>query len=303
MKARQARVPKPPASRRRGTSAAGRDLQTSTTTGSNAGDGAARDVHAHAWTIGLGEGLHVLVVGPIRTSDNGSGPGFRATHVSPAPADGARATLLSSGSADKGWFGAGGGTVAVQAPPGGASILVTAYGVADRAALPQVKVLNLADILRLEEERSKANEAASHSREITSELTLHIERLGDRRATARGWVGNPAQRLRVEGFAIRPLETLAPSDVEYMGFGPRGQQTPWVTDGKLCGTRGRGLPLTGFAVRLIPSLRERFEVIYEGYFFDSGATRPARDGEPCLPGNADDPLGAVRLQIIERTGA
>ena len=137
-------------------------------------------------------------------------------------------------------------------------------------------------------------------REIASELILHIERQGDRRLPGQGWAGNPGQRLRVEGFAIRPLEVIAPGDLEYMGYGPAGRQTPWVSDAKLCGTRGRGLPLTGFAIRLAPRLRERFDVIYEGYFFDSGATGPARNGEPCLPASVDDPLSAVRLRLVER---
>ena len=142
--------------------------------------------------------------------------------------------------------------------------------------------------------------AVTSGREIASELILHIERQGDRRLPGQGWAGNRGQRLRIEGFAIRPLEVIAPGDLEYMGYGPAGRQTPWVSDAKLCGTRGRGLPLTGFAIRLTPRLRERFDVIYEGDFFDSGATGPKRNGEPCLPASVDDPLSAVRLRLVER---
>ncbi|HVH78796.1 MAG TPA: glycosyl transferase, partial [Stellaceae bacterium] len=140
-------------------------------------------------------------------------------------------------------------------------------------------------------------------REIPGELVLHIERQGDRLFPAGEWAGSPAERLRIEGFAIRPLEAISPGHIEYMGFGPGGRQTPWVTDVKLCGTRGRGYPLTGFAVRLAPALRNQFDVIYEGHFFESGVKGPLRNGEPCLPSIADDPLGAIRLRVVERAGA
>ena len=46
-------------------------------------------------------------------------------------------------------------------------------------------------------------------------------------------------------------------------------------------TRGRGLPLTGFAVRMATHLRERFEAVYEGSFFTAGIVGPNRNGEPC----------------------
>jgi hypothetical protein len=136
------------------------------------------------------------------------------------------------------------------------------------------------------------------SREIASELIVHIERQGDRRVS-RDWAGNPGQRLRVEAFAVKPLEAIAAEQVEYMAFGPGGRQTQWLTGGTLCGTRGRGLPLTGFAVRLAPALRDRFSVVYEGFFFDSGSRGPHRDGEPCLPSVPDDPLSAIRLRFVE----
>src|SRR6202011_2386470 len=137
-------------------------------------------------------------------------------------------------------------------------------------------------------------------RELSSEIVLHIEREGDRRFAAPGWVGNRGRRLRIEAFSIRPLEGLAPADIQYKAFGPNGRETPWVTDAKLCGTRGRGLPLTGFAVRLAPHLRNRFDVVYEGSFFDSGVAGPTRNGDPCMPAVFNDPLEAIHLRLLER---
>ena len=107
-------------------------------------------------------------------------------------------------------------------------------------------------------------------REVPTEILLHIERAGDRLFPGRGWVGALGRKLRIEAFSIRPLERLAPADVEMKGFLPNNGETPWVPGGTLCGTRGRGLPLTGFAVRVVAPQAERFEVAYQGSFFAGG---------------------------------
>lgn len=264
------------------------------------------------WNIGgrarsfhLEEGLYALTVGATDASSaSASGLALPATCIAPVPAeDGLSVTVITHDKAS-GWVGAEGGAVVVSVPLGGGSVLVTAYGVAEDARLPQIQIL---DIDSLGKSEGAAIPAAAPpriaaGREIASELILHIERHGDRRFPSQGWAGNPGQRLRVEGFAIRPLEIIAPGDLEYMAHGPGGRQTPWVTDAKLCGTRGRGLPLTGFAIRLAAPLRDRFDVVYEGYFFDSGVIGPARNGEPCQPAAIDDPLAALRLRVIERAG-
>jgi hypothetical protein len=248
--------------------------------------------------------LYALTVGAIDPRGGAdTGLGLPATYVAPAPGDDTPITLLTAAGEVPGWVGAEGGTVVARVPAGGGTLLVTAYGVSDEARLPQLRIVDLDLLAKPEGAAAAAAVADSNGREIANELILHIERQGDRRLPGQGWAGNPGQRLRVEGFAIRPLEIIGPADLEYMGYGPGGRQTPWVSDAKLCGTRGRGLPLTGFAIRLAPRLRERFDVIYEGYFFDSGVTGPARNGEPCLPAAVDDPLSAVRLRVIERPGA
>ena len=125
-----------------------------------------------------------------------------------------------------------------------------------------------------------------------------MERLGDRRFPGEGWAGNRGKKLRIEAFSIRPVDTLLARDIEFKALGPKGRQTPWVTDAKLCGTRGQGLPLTGFAIRLAPHVAERFEVVYQGSFFESGIVGPHRDGELCIPPITDDPLEAINVRLI-----
>ncbi|TMJ68334.1 MAG: hypothetical protein E6G83_05275 [Alphaproteobacteria bacterium] len=114
-------------------------------------------------------------------------------------------------------------------------------------------------------------------------------------------VGNRGKKLRIEAFSIRPVDTLLARDIEFKALGPKGRQTPWVTDAKLCGTRGRGLPLTGFAIRLAQHAAERFDVVYQGAFFESGVAGPHRNGELCIPPITDDPLEAINVRLIRRS--
>jgi hypothetical protein len=58
--------------------------------------------------------------------------------------------------------------------------------------------------------------------------------------------------------------------------------------------------LTGFAVQVTPTLRDRFDVVYEGWFFEAGDPVERRNGEPCFSPLANDPLGAIRIRLLER---
>ena len=260
----------------------------------------------HARRIRVEAGLHALIIGKAdATQHDIAGVTLPITQLTPGLGERAAVTIVSNSGGGNGWLGAEGGTVILRAAASG-SAWVTTYGITDEAALPILKMLDLDRLNGVEPDASASAPATaprSTGREITSELILHIERQGDRRFSAGGWAGNPGGRLRIEGFAVRPLSAIAPGQIEYMAFGPGGRQTPWVTDAKLCGTRGRGFPLTGFAIRLAPPLREQFDTVYEGYFFESGIRGPVRNGEPCLPSIVDDPLGAIRLRLVERLDA
>jgi DNA end-binding protein Ku len=141
------------------------------------------------------------------------------------------------------------------------------------------------------------------ARELGTEILLHIMGLGDRRFVEPGWAGHPGSRRQIEAMSIRPREELEPSAIEFRVFAQEGRATAWVSNGNYAGTRGRELPLTGFAVRPAPELRDRFDIIYEGCFFDGGVVGPKRNGEICTSAVQNDPLEAVRITIVERSGA
>jgi hypothetical protein len=257
---------------------------------------------AVASIVRLDQGLYALEIGetscpPSQISDLA----LPAIHVSAPPSSRNSCVEIIGASGDAAtWIGHAGGTVVVKSPAGGGDLWVTAYGLPEQiVAPPRVEPRRL--------DRPRSNGAApgsltvvSEPNEIRTEIVLHVERLGDRRFSGQGWIGDRGRRLRIEAFSIRPTETLAARDIEFKGLGPNGRETPWVTDAKLCGTRGQGLPLTGFAVRLAPNISDRFDVTYEGAFFESGVVGPYHNGELCLPAVVDDPLEAINVRVIRR---
>jgi len=255
-------------------------------------------------------GIYVLQIGPLdRPTREISGMTVPVTHIGSPPRNGAGAEIVASYPQRGPWFGSEGGTAVVNIPASGGQIVVTSY---DEPGLPvSAPAVDLRRLDRLDPTVAAGATAVSPSaglmgdavREVPTEILLHIERAGDRVFPGRGWVGALGRKLRIEGFSIRPLEGITPGDVEFKAFEPNGQETPWVTAGTLCGTRGRGLPLTGFAVRIADHLRERFDAVYEGSFFNAGIVGPSRNGEPCRSAVGDDPLEAVNIRLIEKAGA
>lgn len=260
----------------------------------------------------LDEGLYALRVGRI-DGDPGeiSGMTVPMAQVSaPFAEDGNGVEIVASFPRRGPWLDQEGGTVIIRSPLGGGYVIVTVYGQPDQAvSVPAV------DLRRLDRtDESSSSEAASgrppadplasaaEPRDIATEILLHIERAGDRLFPGRGWVGALGRKLRIEAFSIRPLERLAPVDIEFKGYLPNGTETQWVHGGILCGTRGRRLPLTGFAVRVVPHLAERFEVTYQGSFFSSGISGVHRNGEPCRAVAGDDQLEALNIRLVERAG-
>ena len=255
------------------------------------------------------EGLYALRVGEIAgTLGEIAGMAVPAAQISaPFAEDGNAVEIVASFPRRGPWLAKEGGTAILRSPPGGGLVIVTVYGGAEPTG-----ELSL-DLQRLDGPGSGTPAAqtgaratggpaaaATEARDIPTEILLHIERAGDRLFPGRGWVGALGRRMRIEAFSIRPLERLAPADIEMKGFLPNNGETPWVLGGTLCGTRGRGLPLTGFAVRVVAPQAERFEVTYQGSFFAGGISQMQQNGDPCRATTADDPLEAIHVRLIER---
>jgi hypothetical protein len=199
-----------------------------------------------AHLVALEQGLYALEIGssPCMLGQVSSLK-VPAVHVSALRNERERSAEIigSSGPGDS-WLDRERGTVIVKSPAGGAHVPVTAYGLpAQAVSVPDIHVRRL--------DRSRPNGATPRStdpagypadepEEIGSEIILHMEQLGDRRFPGKGWVGSRGKKLRIEAFSICPVDLLRARDIEFKALGPKGRQTPWVTDAKLCGTRGQG---------------------------------------------------------------
>jgi hypothetical protein len=256
-------------------------------------------------------GLYALRIGPIAgTSGEIAGMAVPVAQISaPFAEDGDGVEIIASYPRKGPWLDKAGGTVILRSPAGGGLVVVTVYGGEQQTGELALELQRLdapgagaAEAARIVARPAAAapEPAATEAREIPTEILLHIERAGDRLFPGRGWVGALGRRMRIEAFSIRPLERLAPADIEMKGFLPNNGETPWIPGGTLCGTRGQGLPLTGFAVRVVAPQAERFEVVYQGSFFAGGISQTSQNGAPCRAATADDPLEAINVRIIER---
>jgi len=256
------------------------------------------------------EGLYALRIGTI-AGDLGEIAGMVvpvAQVSAPFAEDGNGVEIVASFPRRGPWLEKAGGTVILRSPTGGGLVIVTVYGGSEEEASELALDLQRLDgpghgvaaTGRTDAQPTAGTPAAAEARDVPTEILLHIERAGDRLFPGRGWVGALGRRMRIEAFSIRPLERLVPADIEMKGFLPNGGETPWVPGGVLCGTRGRGLPLTGFAVRVVAQRAERFEVVYQGSFFAGGISQMQQNGAPCQATTPDDPLEAINVRLIER---
>jgi GT2 family glycosyltransferase len=139
---------------------------------------------------------------------------------------------------------------------------------------------------------------------LRAELSVHIQRRGDRLFTTPEWAGCRGERIWIESFWINPLDSIGAEQIEYKGLVATGYETPWLSKGAPCGTRGKSMPLLGFAVRLkAPSGSQLYDCEYSGAFVSGAVVGPCRNGAPCVSTQADDPLEAIQLRIVERRDA
>ena len=140
------------------------------------------------------------------------------------------------------------------------------------------------------------------ARSLPIQIGAHIRTRGDMRFMDVPWAGRVAPGLWVESFSIRPLERLGAQDVEYKGLTGSGFETPWLSDDKMCGTKGMAVPLVGFAVRLKPGpAATAYDCEYSGYFQSGVTVGPLRNGAPCRSTVANDPLEGLQVRLVKRS--
>ncbi len=135
-------------------------------------------------------------------------------------------------------------------------------------------------------------------------IGAHIRTRGDMDFADVPWAGRVAPGLWIESFSVRPLSGFAAQDIEYKGLTGSGFETPWLSDDKMCGTKGMATPLVGFAIRLKPSpTAAAYDCEYSGYFQSGSTVGPLRNGAPCRSTVANDPLEGIQVRLVRRAMA
>jgi GT2 family glycosyltransferase len=133
------------------------------------------------------------------------------------------------------------------------------------------------------------------------QIGAHVRARGDMSFADVPWAGRIAPGLWIEAFCVRPLALFGAADIEYKGLTGSGFETPWLTDDKMCGTKGMAVPLVGFAVRFKPSAATAdYDCEYSGYFQSGATVGPLRNGAPCRSTVANDPLEGIQVRLARR---
>lgn len=185
----------------------------------------------------------------------------------------------------------------VRVSDGPAQVLVTIYQAAGQPAdsAPRLQVLRLAGDPAV----AGSEPPVAAPKERDPEVMAHVQGAGDIPGQFGEWIGTRGSRAWVEGFGISDKGPVAPGDMEYQGVLGRGWLSPWVENGKFCGSRGMALPLLGLNVRLKGAAAKQYTVRYSATFIDGSAVGPTDEGTACeAPGLAA--LEAFQIELVPK---
>jgi hypothetical protein len=259
-----------------------------------------------ARVVRLQAGLGIAEINAAPSSD---GHDSAPVWVGQLPSAADNIDLLAAQGRGEQWLPGGDNLVVVRSSQPGALLLATAFGSpgqqpsAPKAAVcaleaPGMTAYRPSDVVPAEPPLTE-RPLSRRQREIRAEVTVHLEGVGDRVFPGAAWAGKPGERKRIEGFAIRPLQELRPNEIEYKVLHPGGVETQWVSGPQFCGTRGRSLPIVGFAVRIAPHVQDQFSVVYQAAFFRGGITEPRSNGAPCMPAITGDALEGINIRVLQ----
>jgi hypothetical protein len=262
----------------------------------NSGDrpaaaGRITELRVSANLMTLDTGVYCVFPAPgSRSPDPMSGlPGVRVTRC-PGMSGRPEAVSIST-FRDDGWLD---NTAAlVRVTDGPAQVLVTIYQAAGQPAdnAPRLQVLKLSG----DPTAAATGQTAPERPVAEPEVVAHIQSAGDIPGQFGEWIGKRGSRAWIEGFGLSDKGQIAPGDVEYQGVLGRGWLSPWVANGKFCGSRGMALPLLGLNVRLKGEAAKKYSLRYSASFIDGSAVGPIDEGTACeAPG-----LAALESFLIE----
>ncbi len=203
------------------------------------------------------------------------------------------------------WLGGRHKVLFVKASAGGGVALVTGYLAREPDSMPlKLDIRRVAPpgpaapVMTLRMGGSGAAEPSTEGAGL--DIVAHIRGRGDVRFPDAPWIGRLGPGLWIEGFMILPQSRFAAA-IEYKGLTASGTETPWIGGGNFCGTRGRGIPLIGFAVRqkAVPG-GVPLDCEYTGCFQSGATAGPTRNGAPCRSAIEHDALEGIQLRVTPR---
>ena len=271
-----------------------------------------------AWTMSMPQGIYCFRVSeaaPSRSTENLALP---AVQISPGPGV-ARGILefTQGGGPAGGWLYAKGDAVVVNVLAASAPVLITSVRSPSGSALAiDIERLSGDGEMQAPVPSAVLNAApkpssppplppaeAASTRQLSVRTVLHIRNRGDVTFENTSWAGRIGRGYAIEAFSITPLEKLVASDIQYKGLTATGFETPWISEGAICGTTGMAVPLVGFAIRLKLEQTKTYDTEYSGYFQSGKTIGPLRNGAPCRSPEPNDVLEGIQLVISKSAGA
>ncbi len=230
--------------------------------------------------------------------DDGSGlPAARVT-VPPGQSDEARHGVSISAFRTDGWLGVSDPPTLIRVIAPRSPVLLTLYWPAaeGQAGMPRLQLTRLNQEQAANPTQNPAPAAAPMGGPQTRpsardvEIVAHLEGVGDVGGRLGDWIGTRGSGRAIEGFALAPRLGLTSDDLEYRALIARDRLSPWLPGGQFCGSRGLGLPLLGFCIRLRGPAAARYDLACFARFVDGTEVGPIA---------ADQVCGAASLAPLE----
>jgi hypothetical protein len=218
--------------------------------------------------------------------------------LAPGKSEGTAEFLTNATTVDR-WLANSSDMVIVRISGGSASLLLTSLRSASSAVLAiEVRPVD-APPRSIPESAAGQSARNNASGGLTAQVVAHIHQIGDVHFS-NNLIGCLGDKLWIEAFAILSVGELAADAIEYCGITADGFQTPWLSNQMLCGSRGRGMPLLGYAIRLKPDAAERYECTYTGRFMSGTQHGPCKNGDLCSSEVPGDALWGIELRVAPR---
>lgn len=199
-------------------------------------------------------------------------------------------------SAVSAWLFNTGDSVVVKVAAAHASIVISSLRTAETSTTPfDIKVEQI-------DARPAGNVAQPSSQAPSLKLKIGVHVHGQKviQQTATDWAGRAGSGAYIEAITIKPQEIISPDELEYKSLSANGFETPWLSNGAVCGTKGANLPLVGFAARLKPQAAAQYECEYSIAFRSGAVVGPVRNGVPARSKTAGDAIEAIQVRVVKR---